>query len=59
MGSSDSLHQSADFGQGQSNHDEMVSASVRPFNNNPSLPSTQRYGEDLMKDMLMMSIFYI
>lgn len=43
-GSSDSLNQSADFGQIQSNGhpDEMNSASVRPFNNNPSLPSTQR-----------------
>ena len=50
MGSSDSLHHSGDFGQGQpyqqyDNHgstDDLVAASVRPFNNNPTLPSTQR-----------------
>ena len=44
MGSSDSLHQSTDFGQSQNNQsqDDLVSASVRPFNNNPSLPTTQR-----------------
>ena len=47
MGSSESLYQSADFAnetgvRNRTSNDEFVSASVRPFNNNPPLPATQR-----------------
>jgi len=46
MGSSDSLHRSGDFGQQyheiNGSNDDLVPPSVKPFNNNPPLPSTQR-----------------
>ncbi|CAF1353623.1 unnamed protein product [Rotaria sp. Silwood1] len=46
MGSSDSLNRSGDFGQqnyeNNEKTDEFVSASVKPYNNNPPLPDTQR-----------------
>jgi hypothetical protein len=46
MGSSDSLYRSGDFGQQYyENKDDLVSPSVKPFNNNPPLPNTQRYDE--------------
>lgn len=41
---SDSLHRSDDFGQQQQgSNNNLNAASLQPFNNNPSLPSTQRY----------------
>jgi hypothetical protein len=50
MGNSDSHYRSGDFGKQQQQHndhhgnnDDLVSPSVKPFNNNPPLPSTQRY----------------
>ncbi|CAF3954240.1 unnamed protein product [Rotaria sp. Silwood2] len=46
MGSSESLHRSGDFGQqnyeNNEKTDDLVSASVKPYNNNPPLPATQR-----------------
>ncbi|CAF1332530.1 unnamed protein product [Rotaria sordida] len=46
MGSSESLNRSYDFGQRNNEtndkNDELVSASVKPYNNNPPLPDTQR-----------------
>ncbi len=51
MGSSDSLHRSVDFGQqyngNNESNDNFVSSSIQPFNNNPSLPNTQRYDDFL------------
>jgi hypothetical protein len=43
MGSSDSLQRSGEFGyeHGGSNND-LTSSSIKPFNNNPPLPNTQR-----------------
>ncbi len=46
IGSSESLHRSGHFGKQYSeNNDNLVSSSIQPFNNNPSLPSTQRYND--------------
>ncbi len=46
MESSDSLHQSDDFGQQQQGSmNNLNSSSIQPFNNNPSFPNTQRYDD--------------
>lgn len=37
MGSSDAIHQRYE------SNENLASSSIQPFNNNPSLPSTQRY----------------
>ena len=48
--SSDSLNRSVDFGQqnyGSTN--DLNSSSIQPFNNNPSLPNTQRFDQSVIR----------
>jgi hypothetical protein len=51
IGSSDSLYRSDDFGQ-QQHHgstNDLNLSNIQPFNNNPSLPNTQRFRSDFIK----------
>lgn len=42
MGSSDNLNRSADFGQ---QYNQNNGHSIKPYDNNPPLPNTQRYDD--------------